>query len=52
MPPRLQAAARDDGRTLEERRRRRLLRELLDEWEKDYGPPDEDLVQHFMDLMR
>jgi|SoiMethySBSTD1v2_1073268.scaffolds.fasta_scaffold1421785_3 hypothetical protein len=42
------AAVRID---LEERRQRRLLRELLDEMEEEYGPPDEDLVRHFIDLL-
>ncbi len=36
---------------LEHRRRQRLLREMLDDMEREYGPPDEDLVRHFMDLL-
>jgi len=37
---------------LEQRRQHRLLGELLDALDKEYGPPDEELVQHFMDLLR
>ncbi len=36
---------------LEERRRHRLLAEMLDEMEKADGPVDEALVQKFMDLL-
>ena len=37
--------------SLEERRRHRLLAEMLDEMEERDGPVDEDLVQKFMDLL-
>jgi metal-responsive CopG/Arc/MetJ family transcriptional regulator len=37
--------------SLEERRRHRLLAEMLDEMEKRDGPVDEALVQKFMDLL-
>ena len=38
-------------RELEQRRRNRLLREMLDEWEREEGPVDEELVRKYMDLL-
>lgn len=34
----------------EDRKRREAMRELLEHWEAEYGPPDEDEVQHIIDV--
>ena len=36
---------------LTRRRRQRLLREMLDEFDEAVGRPDEDLVRQFMDQL-
>ena len=36
---------------VDRRRRQRLLGELLDDLEAQHGPPDEDLVQKYLDLL-
>lgn len=38
-------------RELEQRRRNRLLREMLDGWERERGPVDEAVVRKYMDLL-
>lgn len=37
---------------LEHRRHHRLLGEMLDAMDAEDGPPDEELVRYFMDLLR
>lgn len=39
-------------RELEHRRRQRHLGEFLDRLDAEHGPPDEVLVEHYMDLLR
>lgn len=39
-------------RELEHRRRQRLLTDFLDQLDEEHGPPDESLVEHYMDLLR
>jgi post-segregation antitoxin (ccd killing protein) len=36
---------------LEQRRRNRLLRTWMDELDAELGPPPEELVQYYMDLL-
>ncbi|MGH9111040.1 MAG: type II toxin-antitoxin system CcdA family antitoxin [Acidimicrobiales bacterium] len=36
---------------LDRKRRNRLLREMLDEWEREEGPVDEVLVRKYMDML-
>ena len=51
-PDALSAQVNDAVRAeLLRRRRQRLLTELLDELEDEHGPPDDELVQKYLDLL-